>query len=112
MCVFELDQMPNRSKKLKRNDFDTVSLRSSVVKVRTEAIARPLPASGTPDGTPVTSFCPGASVVGGAEEIRTPDLRRARAALSQLSYGPPILEPPPACHLLCGDELPVSTGAC
>ena len=25
---------------------------------------------------------------GGAEEIRTPDLRRARAALSQLSYGP------------------------
>lgn len=27
-------------------------------------------------------------VVGGAEEIRTPDLRRAKAALSQLSYGP------------------------
>jgi hypothetical protein len=26
--------------------------------------------------------------VGGAEEIRTPDLRRAKAALSQLSYGP------------------------
>ncbi len=25
---------------------------------------------------------------GGAEEIRTPDLRRAKAALSQLSYGP------------------------
>jgi hypothetical protein len=24
----------------------------------------------------------------GAEEIRTPDLRRAKAALSQLSYGP------------------------
>ena len=27
-------------------------------------------------------------LVGGAEEIRTPDLRRAKAALSQLSYGP------------------------
>lgn len=27
-------------------------------------------------------------VIGGAEEIRTPDLRRAKAALSQLSYGP------------------------
>src|SRR5215203_6888673 len=26
--------------------------------------------------------------VGGAEGIRTPDLRRAKAALSQLSYGP------------------------
>ena len=26
--------------------------------------------------------------IGGAEEIRTPDLRRAKAALSQLSYGP------------------------
>ena len=26
---------------------------------------------------------------GGAEGIRTPGLRRARAALSQLSYGPP-----------------------
>ena len=25
---------------------------------------------------------------GGAEGIRTPDLRRAKAALSQLSYGP------------------------
>ena len=33
---------------------------------------------------------PGCSrcLVGGAEEIRTPDLRRAKAALSQLSYGP------------------------
>ena len=30
----------------------------------------------------------GQQVVGGAEEIRTPDLRRAKAALSQLSYGP------------------------
>ena len=27
-------------------------------------------------------------MIGGAEEIRTPDLRRAKAALSQLSYGP------------------------
>jgi hypothetical protein len=27
-------------------------------------------------------------VVGGAEEIRTPDIRLAKAALSQLSYGP------------------------
>ena len=26
--------------------------------------------------------------VGGADEIRTRDLRRAKAALSQLSYGP------------------------
>ena len=30
----------------------------------------------------------GCGLVGGAEEIRTPDLRRAKAALSQLSYGP------------------------
>src|SRR6185436_4863117 len=30
----------------------------------------------------------GLNVAGGAEEIRTPDLRRAKAALSQLSYGP------------------------
>ena len=29
-----------------------------------------------------------AELAGGAEEIRTPDLRRAKAALSQLSYGP------------------------
>ena len=29
---------------------------------------------------------------GGAEGARTPDLRRARAALSQLSYGPSNLE--------------------
>ena len=29
-----------------------------------------------------------AVAAGGAEEIRTPDLRRAKAALSQLSYGP------------------------
>jgi hypothetical protein len=28
--------------------------------------------------------------VGGAGEIRTPDLRRAKAALSQLSYGPDL----------------------
>jgi hypothetical protein len=28
---------------------------------------------------------------GGAEGIRTPDLRRAKAALSQLSYGPAAL---------------------
>jgi hypothetical protein len=34
----------------------------------------------------------GAGLPGGAAGIRTPDLRRARAALSQLSYGP---EPPP-----------------
>ena len=30
---------------------------------------------------------------GGAEGIRTPDLRRAKAALSQLSYGPWDLQP-------------------
>ena len=29
--------------------------------------------------------------VGGAEEDRTPDLLRARQALSQLSYGPGVL---------------------
>ena len=33
------------------------------------------------------------AVVGGAEEIRTPDLRRAKAALSQLSYGPLVWPP-------------------
>ena len=32
---------------------------------------------------------------GGAEEIRTPDLRRAKAALSQLSYGPSGSGPAP-----------------
>ena len=31
--------------------------------------------------------------VGGAEEDRTPDLLRARQALSQLSYGPGVLAP-------------------
>ena len=31
---------------------------------------------------------PPALVAGGAEEARTPDLRLAKAALSQLSYGP------------------------
>ena len=36
--------------------------------------------------------------VGGAEEIRTPDLRRAKAALSQLSYGPSGSETL-VCHL-------------
>jgi hypothetical protein len=30
------------------------------------------------------------AVIGGAEEDRTPDLLRARQALSQLSYGPRI----------------------
>ena len=30
------------------------------------------------------------TLVGGAAGIRTPDLRRARAALSRLSYGPPL----------------------
>ena len=30
----------------------------------------------------------GAALSGGAGGIRTPDLRRAKAALSQLSYGP------------------------
>jgi hypothetical protein len=44
------------------------------------------------DGYDVNSLVamrPGDSeIAGGAEEIRTPDLRRAKAALSQLSYGP------------------------
>ena len=31
--------------------------------------------------------------IGGAEEDRTPDLLRARQALSQLSYGPMVLAP-------------------
>ena len=36
---------------------------------------------------------------GGAAGTRTPDLRRARAALSQLSYGPlPYFKP--CCHVL------------
>lgn len=34
--------------------------------------------------------------IGGAEEDRTPDLLRARQALSQLSYGPVFADPP--CH--------------
>jgi hypothetical protein len=37
---------------------------------------------------PFVSLSQGPLVIGGAEEIRTPDLRRAKAALSQLSYGP------------------------
>ena len=49
---------------------------------------------------PIVSCAPGAIIpltltvvaAGGAEEIRTPDLRRAKAALSQLSYGP-LLQP-------------------
>jgi hypothetical protein len=36
-----------------------------------------------------------AASLGGAAGIRTPDLRRARAALSRLSYGPQRLVPPP-----------------
>ena len=35
------------------------------------------------------------SVSGGAEEDRTPDLLRARQALSQLSYGPVVLSERP-----------------
>src|SRR5215212_6530426 len=38
---------------------------------------------------PVSYFaCKSASFWSGAEGIRTPDLRRAKAALSRLSYGP------------------------
>ena len=40
----------------------------------------------------------GVSTMGGAAGIRTPDLRRARAALSRLSYGPQSC-PPPRHHL-------------
>ncbi len=32
---------------------------------------------------------------GGAKEDRTPDLLRAKQALSQLSYGPNVLKPAP-----------------
>ena len=35
---------------------------------------------------------------GGAEEDRTPDLLRARQALSQLSYGPVVLSERPELH--------------
>jgi hypothetical protein len=35
-------------------------------------------------------FCCGIVIFGGAEGIRTPDLLRAREALSQLSYSPII----------------------
>ena len=35
---------------------------------------------------------------GGAEEDRTPDLLRARQALSQLSYGPVVLSECPELH--------------
>ncbi len=34
--------------------------------------------------------CRTASFISGAEGIRTPDLRRAKAALSRLSYGPGV----------------------
>ena len=40
------------------------------------------------DGRPSPSFVKPASARRGAAGIRTPDLRRAKAALSQLSYGP------------------------
>jgi hypothetical protein len=36
----------------------------------------------------MSPVCGGCNWIGGAEEIRTPDLRYAKAALSQLSYGP------------------------
>ena len=38
------------------------------------------------------------TVSGGAEEDRTPDLLRARQALSQLSYGPVVLSERPELH--------------
>ena len=43
-----------------------------------------------PAGRSLPALLPNARA-GGAEEIRTPDLRRAKAALSQLSYGPTVL---------------------
>ena len=49
----------------------------------------PLPRSGCPD----QSCC--VSVDSGAAGTRTPDLRRAKAALSQLSYDPPLAPDPP-----------------
>ena len=38
------------------------------------------------------SFPSPVALVGGAGGTRTPDFRLAKAALSQLSYGPPVLE--------------------
>jgi hypothetical protein len=38
----------------------------------------------------ILSTCKSAYFCSGAEGIRTPDLRRAKAALSRLSYGPDI----------------------
>jgi hypothetical protein len=45
------------------------------------------PEAKMPRGLPPNAV-PFRRYLGGAEEIRTPDLRRAKAALSQLSYGP------------------------
>ncbi len=39
-------------------------------------------------GSLLNTYCVQTRKIGGAEEDRTPDLLRARQALSQLSYGP------------------------
>ena len=64
--------------------------RSSVVKVRTGFVAGERHWR-SPSAKPALAVIPEGS--GGAEETRTPDFRLAKAALSQLSYGP--LRPAP-----------------
>ena len=39
----------------------------------------------------VSTFWCGKVMIGGAEEIRTPDFLRAKEALSQLSYSPIVI---------------------
>ena len=73
-----------------RAGADAVISRSSIAKVRrANCFAR----SRFPNRSLLKSSDQGRNAdrsvaVGGAEEIRTPDLRLAKAALSQLSYGP------------------------
>ncbi len=69
----------------------SVSPRSSAFARQTTSIARPRIFTISNLHTSAQVLC--AFSGGGAEGIRTPDLRRAKAALSQLSYGPWIFPP-------------------
>jgi hypothetical protein len=60
---------------------------------RRAGLTRPATAQYTARAAPGARGRPGPP--GGAEGSRTPDLRRAKAALSQLSYGPPRARPAP-----------------
>src|SRR5579871_1210228 len=70
-----------------KNDAGTACVRRGDCSRCTGSPGR-APGGGAGNGFSVTRRRRPAPPRGGAEEIRTPDLRRAKAALSQLSYGP------------------------